>query len=151
MAKATHNGTCQACGRKQAVNVKTGLLAKHGYVVDWGFHGVCSGAGKLPAEHDLTHMVKVQAQLNEKAAFLETRKAEEITALMLHTKANRFGAKEWFTEDNINEARTYHRSWAQLQEDERVNGEYKAKNLRDHVAYLTRIVAPVNGKELTER
>ena len=96
-------------------------------------------------------MAEVQNQLNGKAVYLETRKAEEITALMLHSKADRFGAKEWFTEDNINEARTYHRSWAQLQEDERENGEYKAKNIRDHIAYLTRIVAPVNGKELTTR
>lgn len=151
MAKATHNGTCQACGRKQAVNVKNGLLAKHGYVVDWGFHGVCSGAGKLPAEHDLTHMVEVQAQLNEKAAHLETRKASDITALMLPPRSNRFGAKELFTEENMHLAITYNRSWAQLQEGERVNGEYKAKNIRDHVAYLTRIVAPVNGKELTTR
>lgn len=34
---ATHNGTCQACGRQHAVNVKSGKLAKHGYTVDWGF------------------------------------------------------------------------------------------------------------------
>lgn len=151
MAKATHNGTCQACGRKQAVNVKTGLLAKHGYVVDWGFHGVCSGAGKRPAENSLTHMVEVQINLDIKATHLETRKAEDISALLLHTRANRFGAKEWFTEDNIDDAITYKRSWAQLQEEDRYLGEYKAKNIRGHIAYLTRIVAPVNGKELTTR
>lgn len=151
MAKATHNGTCQACGRKQAVNAKTGLLAKHGYVVDWGFHGVCSGAGKLPAEHNLTHMVEVMINLDIKATHFETRKAEDIVVIALHTKADRFGAKEWFTEENINEARTYGRTWAQLQEEERYLGEYKAKNVRDHIAYLDRIVAPVNGKELTKR
>ena len=33
MAKHTHTGTCQICGRRQAVNVKTGRLAKHGYTV----------------------------------------------------------------------------------------------------------------------
>jgi hypothetical protein len=151
MAKATHNGTCQACGRKQAVNVKTGLLAKHGYVVDWGFHGVCSGADKIPAEHDLTHMVAVQAELDEMATHLETRKAEDIDAVLLAPKEDRFGPKEWFTEENINKARTYNRSWAELQEKERYLGEYKAKNIRQHVAYLTEEVAPVNGKELTAR
>ena len=27
---STHTGTCQACGRRQAVHINTGLIAKHG-------------------------------------------------------------------------------------------------------------------------
>jgi hypothetical protein len=34
--KHTHRGTCQACGAVQAMMIN-GVLAKHGYTVDWGF------------------------------------------------------------------------------------------------------------------
>ena len=49
MAKATHQGECQVCGRFQ--KLPAGLLAKHGYSVDWGFfNGICPGAGHPPLE-----------------------------------------------------------------------------------------------------
>ena len=52
MTKATHNGTCQACGRVQAVKAN-GRLAKHGYTVEYGyFNGTCSGSDSLPLEQD---------------------------------------------------------------------------------------------------
>lgn len=49
MSKATHYGTCQACGRRQLL--PGGVLAKHGYELSHGFmNGVCMGAGHLPYE-----------------------------------------------------------------------------------------------------
>lgn len=61
MTKATHNGTCQACGRNQAVKAD-GRLAKHGYTVDYGyFNGTCSGAEHAPLEKDTAHNVDVVA------------------------------------------------------------------------------------------
>lgn len=49
MAKATHLGTCQACGRLQML--PSGLLAAHGYEISHGFqNGVCMGTGHLPYE-----------------------------------------------------------------------------------------------------
>lgn len=46
---ATHQGTCQLCGRLQML--PKGLLAKHGYDVQWGyFNGVCSGSDHQPYE-----------------------------------------------------------------------------------------------------
>ena len=49
----THRGTCQACGRLQAHQNTNGLVAKHGYTVDWGFfNGVCMGADAQPLELD---------------------------------------------------------------------------------------------------
>jgi hypothetical protein len=52
----THRGTCQACGHVQAVDNVSGLVAKHGYTVTWGyFNGTCQGSGKRPAEHDVSH------------------------------------------------------------------------------------------------
>jgi hypothetical protein len=71
----THTGTCQACGRQQAVGNDTGRIAKHGYTVDWGyFNGVCHGAGKQPAEVDVTYTRRLivecgrDAELNDRAA-----------------------------------------------------------------------------------
>lgn len=49
--QATHEGTCQLCGRTHKVNNKTGLIATHGYTVDYGyFQGECFGGHKLPLE-----------------------------------------------------------------------------------------------------
>jgi hypothetical protein len=48
-AKATHSGTCQACGCGQ--KLPYGQLSKHGYTTKWGFFsGICAGAGHLPYE-----------------------------------------------------------------------------------------------------
>lgn len=47
----THKGHCQLCDRLQAVNNKTGLLAKHGYTKRWHFFsGTCHGSDHLPYE-----------------------------------------------------------------------------------------------------
>lgn len=50
---STHTGTCQACGRRQAVHVNTGMIAKHGYTTEYGFfNGTCGGSDALPLELD---------------------------------------------------------------------------------------------------
>lgn len=47
--KATHSGTCQACGRGQ--KLPNGVLAIHGYTTRWGFFsGICPGSGHKPFE-----------------------------------------------------------------------------------------------------
>ena len=47
--RATHAGTCQACGRIQ--KLPHAVLAQHGYTVAHGFFsGVCQGAGHPPFE-----------------------------------------------------------------------------------------------------
>lgn len=72
MAKATHNGNCQCCGRSQAVNAKTQKIAKHGYTVDWGFfNGQCAGSDKLPLQLDRTITDCTITQLREYAAEME--------------------------------------------------------------------------------
>ena len=68
MARHTHRGTCQVCGSVQAVNNKTGMIAKHGYTVDWGmFQGECPGSNELPIEksYRLTIQIidSIQSQL----------------------------------------------------------------------------------------
>jgi hypothetical protein len=64
---ATHNGTCQACGRSHAVGLKTGPLAKHGYTVDWGFfNGTCQGSDARPLEIDTALNITIISQRREK-------------------------------------------------------------------------------------
>lgn len=49
MSKATHYGTCQACGKEQ--KLPNGVLSKHGYTVQWSmFSGTCPGAKHKPFE-----------------------------------------------------------------------------------------------------
>jgi hypothetical protein len=52
--KHTHKGTCQICGATQAVSLKNGTLALHGYTTRWGFFsGTCSGSRGLPYEQSV--------------------------------------------------------------------------------------------------
>lgn len=58
MNAATHNGTCQACGRQQASRAFG--LSQHGYHTSFGyFHGVCHGSRSAPLEvsHELTDKI----------------------------------------------------------------------------------------------
>lgn len=60
----THTGHCQLCDRQQAVNVTTGLLAKHGYTKRWGFFsGTCPGSGALPYERSCLEIAPVIVHL----------------------------------------------------------------------------------------
>ena len=71
----TYLGHCQACGRLQAIHVKTGKIAKHGYTTDYGFfNGTCNGSDHLPMEQDILItnrqielLVSHAAQLTEKS------------------------------------------------------------------------------------
>lgn len=74
MAKATHLGTCQACGRLQML--PSGHLAAHGYEISHGFqNGVCMGTGHLPyevstdlIESSITHALANADRLDRDAA-----------------------------------------------------------------------------------
>lgn len=69
MAKATHLGTCQWCGRRQML--PGGVLAKHGYDLAHGFmRGVCMGSGHLPYEQSTDLIEKSIAWAAAEAARL---------------------------------------------------------------------------------
>jgi len=58
--QATHQGSCQICGRVHKVNNRTGRIATHGYTTRFGyFEGECSGRGQLPYEKSCDYLVKV--------------------------------------------------------------------------------------------
>lgn len=65
--KATHFGTCQACGSVQ--KLPNGELANHGYTVKWGFfQRTCPGSRRLPFEqsYDFVEQCIDSAKLNIK-------------------------------------------------------------------------------------
>jgi hypothetical protein len=65
----THDGTCQACGRTQAFNLKSKNVAKHGYTVEHNFfNGVCPGADRKPAQHEITLTNQIIKSCLENAA-----------------------------------------------------------------------------------
>lgn len=46
---AKYWGVCQICGKEHKVDIKTGLLAEHGYTIDNGwYNGSCVGSAQLP-------------------------------------------------------------------------------------------------------
>ena len=83
MTKATHNGTCQACGRSQAVRAN-GRLAKHGYTVDYGyFSGTCSGSDKAPLEQKTDWNIEVVRAIRDWADDQDRKAASEITEVVV--------------------------------------------------------------------
>jgi hypothetical protein len=73
--KATHSGTCQACGSAQ--KLPGGVLAKHGYTVRWGFFsGVCPGSGRKPFETHTDYIAECITFAQGQAKFLRTEGAE---------------------------------------------------------------------------
>lgn len=87
--KATHNGTCQVCGRSHAFNGST--IAKHGYTVHYGFfNGVCPGAENKPLQHDRTIADGIIHKLHKDADWLRARAdrlesgEEQVDAVSIH-------------------------------------------------------------------
>ena len=77
MTKATHNGTCQACGRKQAYR---GTIAKHGYTVDYGyFSGTCGGSDRQPLELETSYNVETVAAIRDWADQQDAKADSNIT------------------------------------------------------------------------
>ncbi len=87
MTKATHNGTCQCCGRVQAI--QNGGLAKHGYTVDYGFfNGTCSGSGQLPLEQDDSILIDTVARLRAYAAKQDANVAAGTHGVTIFVRSN---------------------------------------------------------------
>jgi hypothetical protein len=77
-----YTGHCQGCGRKQML--PGGLLAKHGYTVQWQmFVGVCPGSGHEPYEVSCEFVkqciVDTEKRIRQFEAQIETVKSAPIT------------------------------------------------------------------------
>lgn len=85
--KATHYGSCQACGCRQ--KLPGGVLALHGYTTAWGFFsGICAGSKHLPFEVscDLikSTIERTQALLTSTQDEIESLKLNEGPRVWMH-------------------------------------------------------------------
>jgi hypothetical protein len=99
--KATHAGSCQACGRIQ--KLPGGSLSKHGYTRRWGFfEGECPGTDHQPYEQScalIQHFIKnaeqqrdaIEAKARELAQPVTQPKAW-LSEYVLATWQNRFSS-----------------------------------------------------------
>lgn len=162
--KATHNGTCQACGAVHAVNAKTGRLAKHGYTVKWGyFDGVCMGADELPMEHDTEVAERVIESLNQQAHALETKTIDDVVAVEVrtgHRERTVFTKEEFLlremerlahVEDAEYRASLAYMGWEREAETVVRNGKWRAKGMRQHVSHIAGLMDTRHGQELFPR
>ena len=104
MSKHTHRGTCQVCGSQQAVDNKTGMLAKHGYTVEHGFfEGECPGSHNLPLESDRTMTDNIIGDLTRQADRIQKRIDNGIKMVTYRYKSvtPEFEKMVKVTEDNI--------------------------------------------------
>jgi hypothetical protein len=72
----THRAHCQLCTIVQAIDVATGIIAKHGYTVDHGyFSGTCPGSDLQNLHVDRTH-----ADASIKRARADAEETDELVA-----------------------------------------------------------------------
>lgn len=152
--KHTHQGTCQACGARQAVDNRTGIVAKHGYkVAGFGmFVGICQGSGKKPAELDITYTHYIMTQCEEWAV-----EADRVAglwrdgSLMVTTQETDSGRKD------SKMRRIYHHTMmlgcsdydiGQRRAHLEYSQESQAKNARMHAESLLTHVVPRFGRPL---
>lgn len=155
--KATHRGSCQACGRVQAIEPNKQLIAKHGYTVDWGFfNGVCAGADHrvLEVDHSLTD--SIIKQLREDVAPAADQRAADLRSGAVEPKwfkriprekRNRFEMQKY---DDVDCAR------AELSDDVAAQqirfaihaAENKATQARSHATMLEKLIVARFGQPL---
>lgn len=75
MSKHTHKGNCQGCGRLQAVDNLSKMIAKHGYKVSgYGFfNGMCLGSNRLTMQMEIVYTKKVCIMMKEQSDRLMIR------------------------------------------------------------------------------
>lgn len=164
MTKATHNGTCQACGRSQAISRKTGNLAKHGYTVDYGyFSGTCSGSGRRPLEQETAHNLDVVAAIRVWADEQDEKAANEIlkvvvsvytrgTASTLGGYANEVMNREQFIKHCEGFAGAQgQRAWESKVDSERQSLKRNATFARKDADNLDTLRGEIFGNDLTPR
>ncbi len=75
MARSTHSGHCQVCGKLH--KLPNGVLSKHGYTVEWNtFWNECYGECKLPFEQDITYTKRAIEDVKIQKAGLEKEVAD---------------------------------------------------------------------------
>lgn len=157
MSKHTHRGHCQVCGSQQAVDNKTGMLAKHGYTVEHGFfEGECPGSHNLPLEHDHTMTDNIIGDLTRQAERIEQRIADGIKMVTYRytERDTRIEKMVKLTEDNIESVYAdLGKFYSAMSWDDAVEMyEWKLKRqvefLRDHCEMMSGLIEKRHGADL---
>lgn len=140
--KATHRGTCQACGRVQMLPADT--LSLHGYTKQWGwFAGTCFGSRCLPLEisKDLIEVCikrseqAIKALQAERAGLIVIPTPETKAWKHIYVSASRGSRYEWklgtITEQTQTYGDTKVTSWIWTGEQTAREVEMKIKPLTD--------------------
>jgi len=148
----THKGTCQLCGRTHAVNNKTGVIAKHGYTVDYGFfNGTCGGSDFLPLQKDreeLDLQVKAWERIANKQ--LETT-ISDIKSVPVQGRQNGVWKTVLMTESEYVEAHLaqhYAPNFERAAKIQLANIHSRAQGLLDHSADMKALADKILGTEL---
>lgn len=165
--KATHNGTCQACGAVQAL--PNGSLSKHGYNVQWGFFsGVCTGAERAPMEQDTSFALKVIADLTEQAETLNGLTVADITKVPVRVRENgvrveNLVCREAFLAMEDHQYQTLKDrdpalwetvrecAWDRAQGAVVANSKWRAKSMLQHADHLQALIESRHGEDLIPR
>jgi len=165
MTKATHNGTCQVCGRAHAYN--NGTIAKHGYTVRSNyFQGVCHGSDNAPLEiaKDLT--IQTIKQVNAEAARLNAINPQSIKKVPVWVKENKNSFGRFIREQVLKTRSEWeltlaiptsygrvdgNRTFEEAQEDVVSGFKREAKFLIQHGEMLTARILTVHGEPLQLR
>ena len=154
MTKATHNGTCQCCGRQQAI--KNGVLVNHGYVVDNGwFQGICGGTNRQPLENDTSYAEETIKFCKSQAMMLATRTAADITKVPALVGTTVYDRKTVYM---TLEEYTAHRNGSlrlstveTLVKNELYKIHRQGQGLADHAVMLAERIKTVFGQPLVNR
>ena len=156
---STHTGTCQACGRRQAVHVKTGMIAKHGYTTEYGFfNGTCGGSDQLPLELDTAVNVGTVAAMIKFADGQQAKAEGEISKVAVEVRTglrDKYGRPEYVTKfmDRAEYEATQPRYTSFDDAVERVHISLRrmAERVRADAADLDDLRGRVHGQPLQER
>lgn len=155
--ETTYTGICQACGRRQAIHVKSGLIAKHGYTTDWGFfNGTCQGSDHAPLELQTVLNEDITRQLRARADQLDAEAAGEITKVSVQVgskivRGRRVGEFKLVDRVEFEATQPSYEKFDREVELLRAGLRRQAEAFRSHAAELERLRAEVHGQPLQER
>ena len=157
MSKHTHRGTCQVCGSQQAVNNKTGMMAKHGYTVEHGFfEGECPGSHNLTLESDRTMTDNIIGDLTRQADRIQ-KQIDGPIIMVTYRYTDRDTRKDKMvklTQSNIESVYAdigkayWSGSWDDAVEMYKWKLVRQVKFLRDHCDMMTDLIEKRHGADL---
>jgi hypothetical protein len=155
---STHTGTCQACGRRQAVHVNTGMIAKHGYTTEYGFfNGTCGGSDELPLELDTAVNVATIAAMVKFAEKHEAAAEADITKVLVEFGPYRFDRNRRFRETKMVDRAEFeatqprYADFDRQVEIARMKHRSIARGVRADAEMLVNLRETVHGQPLQER